>query len=47
MTVAKTLSLSLGKPLLWIDHIESHIFANYLERDEDAVVFPAVVLTVS
>ncbi len=47
MTVAKTLSLSLGKPLLWIDHIESHIFANYLERDGADIIFPAVVLTVS
>ncbi len=47
MTVAKTLSLSLGKPLIWIDHIESHIFANYLERPENDIIFPAVVLTVS
>ena len=47
MTVAKTLSLSLQKPLFWINHIESHIFANYLERDEDDIIFPAVVLTVS
>ncbi len=47
MTVAKTLSLSLGKPLLWIDHIESHIFANYLERDVSDITFPALVLTVS
>ena len=47
MTVAKTLSLSLKKPILWIDHIESHIFANYLERKEEDITFPAVVLTVS
>ncbi len=47
MTVAKTLALSLKKPLLWIDHIESHIFANYLERSENDIIFPAVVLTVS
>ncbi len=47
MTVAKTLALSLRKPLLWIDHIESHIFANYLEREETDIVFPAIVLTVS
>jgi N6-L-threonylcarbamoyladenine synthase len=47
MTVAKTLSLSLKKPLLWIDHIESHIFANYLGRSEEDITFPAVVLTVS
>ncbi len=47
MTVAKTLSLTLGKPLLWIDHIESHIFANYLARNEEDIIFPSVVLTVS
>jgi N6-L-threonylcarbamoyladenine synthase len=47
MTVAKTISLSLHKPLLWIDHIESHIFANYLGRSEEDITFPAVVLTVS
>jgi N6-L-threonylcarbamoyladenine synthase len=47
MTVAKTLALSLKKPLIWVDHIEWHIFANYLERDPSQIVFPAVVLTVS
>lgn len=47
MTVAKTLALSLKKPLLWIDHIESHIFANYLERSISDIIFPSVVLTVS
>jgi N6-L-threonylcarbamoyladenine synthase len=47
MTVAKTLALSQKKPIIWIDHIESHIFANYLERDEEDIIFPAVVLTVS
>lgn len=47
MTVAKTLALSLKKPLIWVDHIESHIFANYLGRKESDIVFPSVVLTVS
>jgi len=47
MTVAKTLSLSLKKPLLWIDHIDAHIFANYLGRNREDILFPAVVLTVS
>ncbi len=47
MTVASTLALSLDIPILWIDHIESHIFANYLEHSEADIVFPAVVLTVS
>ena len=47
LTVAKTLSLSLGKPLILVDHIESHMFANLLDRDESEFSFPAVVLTVS
>lgn len=46
-TVAKTLAETLGKPLLWIDHIEAHMFANFLERGESDVPFPAVCLTVS
>lgn len=47
MTVAKSLSRSLSKPLIWIDHIEGHIYANYLERTPEDIIFPAVVLTVS
>lgn len=47
MTVAKTLATSLNKPILWIDHIESHMFANLLERNLTDIVFPSVVLTVS
>lgn len=47
MTVAKTLALALQKPILWIDHIESHMFANLLERDLSEIHFPTVVLTVS
>lgn len=47
MTVAKTLALSLRRPILWIDHIEAHIFANLLERKIEDIEFPAVVLTVS
>ncbi len=47
LVVADTLAISTGKPILRIDHIESHIFANYLERSESDIVFPAVVLTVS
>jgi N6-L-threonylcarbamoyladenine synthase len=47
LVVADTLALSMGKPMLRIDHIESHIFANFLERTEDDIVFPSVVLTVS
>ena len=47
LVVADTLALSTGKPILKIDHIESHIFANFLERTESDIIFPAVVLTVS
>ncbi len=47
MTVAKTLSLSLGKPLMWIHHIEAHMFANFLERDTADIHFPNITLTVS
>ncbi len=46
-TVAKTLAHTLGKEVLWIDHIESHIFANLLERDLSDIAFPIVCLTVS
>jgi N6-L-threonylcarbamoyladenine synthase len=47
MTVAKTLSYLLKKPLIWVHHIEAHIFANLLERDITQIPFPSVVLTVS
>ena len=47
MTVARSLSKLLGIEYMAIDHIQAHMFANYLERGEDAVVFPAICLTVS
>lgn len=47
LVVANTLSLSMNQPILLIDHIESHIFANFLERRESDIIFPSVVLTVS
>lgn len=47
LVVAETLALSLKKPLFRIDHIESHMFANFLERSESDIIFPSVVLTVS
>lgn len=47
LVVADTLAISTGKPMLRIDHIESHIFANYLDRNNADIIFPAVVLTVS
>jgi N6-L-threonylcarbamoyladenine synthase len=47
MTVAKTLSHSLGIPLIPINHIQAHIFANLLERNLDELKFPVMCLTVS
>jgi N6-L-threonylcarbamoyladenine synthase len=46
-TVASTISTVLQIPILPIDHIEAHIFANFLERQESDVKFPLVCLTVS
>ena len=47
LTVARTLAESKKIPLLYIHHIESHIFANFLERNHDEIQFPAMVLTIS
>jgi N6-L-threonylcarbamoyladenine synthase len=47
ISVAKTLAKTLKKPYLAIDHIEAHMFANYIGREATDVVFPAVCLTVS
>ncbi|EKD29816.1 MAG: hypothetical protein ACD_78C00259G0002 [uncultured bacterium (gcode 4)] len=47
MTLAKTLSKTLDIPYVPIDHIQAHMFANYIGREESDVHFPAVCLTVS
>jgi N6-L-threonylcarbamoyladenine synthase len=47
ITVARTISISLDIPLIEINHIESHIFSNYLERKESDINYPLVCLTVS
>ncbi len=44
---ASTLALVLDKPLIPVNHIEGHIYANVLEREADSINFPIVVLTVS
>jgi N6-L-threonylcarbamoyladenine synthase len=41
---AKTLALVLGKPLLPVNHMEAHIYANFVEPETD---FPALVMIVS
>ncbi len=44
-STANTLALLTGKPLIPVNHIDGHIYANWLERD--APEFPVVILTVS
>lgn len=46
-TVASTISTLLNIPILAINHIQAHIFANFLERKESEIPFPLVCLTVS
>src|SRR5512140_3429174 len=50
LTYAKALSLSLGKPLIGVNHLEGHIHAVLLEQRQKGlpeVEFPAVALVVS
>lgn len=47
LTVARTLWYIYDVPVLEIDHIQAHIFANYLEREESEIEYPLVCLTVS
>jgi len=47
LTVARTLANILQKKLIEINHIEAHIFANFLERKKEDINFPLVCLTVS
>lgn len=47
ISTAQTLALFLKKPLIPVHHIEGHIYANWLEREPEEIVFPLVVLTVS
>ncbi|MDD5097577.1 MAG: tRNA (adenosine(37)-N6)-threonylcarbamoyltransferase complex transferase subunit TsaD [Candidatus Omnitrophica bacterium] len=45
ISFAKALALSLGKPLLGINHVYSHIYANFLCHDN--IKLPCVALVVS
>lgn len=47
ITVANTLWNILKIPVICINHIEAHIFSNFLERKEEDIKFPLVCLTVS
>jgi len=46
-TVAWTMSSVLNIPIIPINHIEAHIFSNFLDRDESEIKFPLACLTVS
>ncbi|MEP9412223.1 MAG: tRNA (adenosine(37)-N6)-threonylcarbamoyltransferase complex transferase subunit TsaD [Candidatus Brocadia sp.] len=45
LTVAKTLCMVLNKPLIAVDHLHAHIYANNLEHDD--IQYPAISLVVS
>lgn len=47
ITVARTFANILKIPLLEINHIQAHIFSNFLERKQENIKFPLVCLTVS
>lgn len=47
VNAAKTLAYILGKPLLGINHLEGHIYSDWLEREESDIQFPVLVLVVS
>ena len=44
---AKALSLALNKPLIAVNHLVAHFYANFLNYSADAIKFPALVLVVS
>ncbi|WP_350343360.1 tRNA (adenosine(37)-N6)-threonylcarbamoyltransferase complex transferase subunit TsaD [Proteinivorax tanatarense] len=44
VSVAKALAFALGKPLIAVNHLSGHIYANFLENE---INFPSVTLIVS
>lgn len=44
---AKTLAFTSNKPLISVNHLLAHIFANYINRKEDEIKFPFIGLIVS
>lgn len=44
---AKALSYVWQKPLIGINHLEGHIYANWLSSEKDKIKFPALCLVVS
>lgn len=47
MQTARTLALVHNKKYIPINHINGHVFSNWLERDASEIEFPVVTLTVS
>jgi N6-L-threonylcarbamoyladenine synthase len=48
VSAASTIAAVLGKPLIPVNHISGHIYANWLgEEESDPIRFPVIVLTVS
>lgn len=47
VSAAKALSWALSVPLIGVDHVQAHLFAPLLERDEGDDPFPAIGLVVS
>lgn len=48
LNFAKSLSLSLSKPLIEVDHMQAHVLAHFIEDPEQKIPpFPFVCLTVS
>jgi len=47
IAAAKALSLALEKPLVPVNHLVAHFYANYLTHSPEQIKFPALVLVVS
>jgi N6-L-threonylcarbamoyladenine synthase len=47
VNAAKGIALGCGLPLLGINHIEAHIYANWLGREGESITFPVLCLVVS
>jgi len=47
ISFARALSFTIAKPLIDLDHIEAHIYANFLEKDHSKIRFPFIGLVIS
>lgn len=44
---ARALSYKWQKPIIGVNHIEGHIYSNWLNKKSDGILFPALILIVS